>query len=443
MYYITERKLPSGTCFEKKYIAEDGSSYISKIHIRTANVTLEDIHYTYLYNSDMSLISPVFHFINFELQNTSPNHRTMAINALKLLYSFLELYSLDIKSLTKNDIQNLIIFLEGTSKRGTLYNLNLSTQRSGATINNYFAIYRNYVAYLGYNDSAFLTKSTRKKTIVFPASETSIDIETYAIRMKTYKPEISAPRYISPENFKSILTVIRQEYSIREECIVRLAFECGLRIGEILGLTNEDIVEKNGTTYLYIRNRCSDAADQLAKTCMNIVNPKQYTSSNYNKKGFGYHLISINHHLADKLIDYLNTYHANYNAKFQYNYTTYNIADSVTSDQSDNFYIFINSLGKPLTANLWNKKLREIFKKSGIMVDKGTKETNLNHRFRHGFAMYMIKYKSVDMFRLKELLRHRSVRSVEHYYRPTDEDIVAIKTEFIDSIYDIIPELSN
>lgn len=443
MYFITEKKAFSSTFFEKRYVDQDNHAFITTVCIRIANVTLEDISYTYLYDSNLDVISPVFQFINFKLQSVSPNHRSLAINALKFLYSFLELYSLSLESLTENDINNLISFLEGIPKIGTLYNLNLSTQRSPGTINNYLAIYRKYVTYLGYDDSIFLKKDDHTHSAYIPESETTIEITSYSTRKKDYHPETSTPHYISVSEFKDILHVIREKYTLREECIVRLAFECGLRIGEIFGLTNEDIIEKNGTIILKLRNRLTDSPDQLAKTCMHVTNRKEYDSKKYNTKNVGYQTVVISSHLADKLIDYINTYHYPHNRNFESNYSKYTIADSIDENTQDNFYIFINSLGKPLSANLWNKKLRTIFTEAGVSVDKGGRHTNLNHRFRHGFAMFMVKYKHIDIYDLQILLRHRSPSSVQKYYRPTDEDIIELKSEFIDSVYDIIPELSE
>src|SRR5699024_12787252 len=84
----------------------------------------------------------------------------------------------------------------------------------------------------------------------------------------------------------------------------------------------------------------------------------------------------------------------------------------------------------------------EIFKKAGLNVDKERREINLSHRFRHGFAMFMIRHYKVEAHDLKVLLRHRSINSVQHYYRPTDEDVAEMRTEFVKSIYDLIPELT-
>lgn len=443
MIYITEKKNSNGIYYERRFEPTlEAEAIIDIIQIKTATTIVNNINYTYLYDSNMEPISPVFEYLNFELKNSSPNNLTPAISALKLLFCFLELFHTQFHAMKKNDLKKLILFLEGIPKKGVNYQLNLTTQRSHSTINNYFSVYRSYANFLGLTDSIFTKKGDFKKHVYIPESETVMKVPTYEVRLKTYKPEISTPRYISVEEFKSILKVIREEYTLREECIVRLMFEGGLRIGEVLGLTNEDIVENNGNIYLHIRNRCTDAPYQLAKTCMHVSHPNQYHSKAYRQKDVGYQVAVISLELLDKINNYVNAAHIPSSTLFERNYAKHTICDNVLGSNDENFYLFINNLGKPLSANLWNKTLRTIFKKAGLNVDKLHRENNLNHRFRHGFAMFMVKYKHIKTFDLSLLMRHRSLSSVQHYYRPTDEDIVELKTEFVKSIYEIIPELS-
>jgi len=441
--YVTEKKNSSGIYYERRFESTfEVEAIIDVIQMKTANIIINNINYTYIYDSNMEPISPVFEYLNFELKNSSPNNLTPAISALKLLFCFLELFHIQFQSMRNNDLKKLILFLEGVPKKGIDYQLNLATQRSSSTINNYLSVYRSYANFLGLTDSIFTKKGAFKKHVYIPESEIIMKVPTYEVRSKTYKTDISTPKYISVEKFKCILKIIREEYTLREECIVRLMFESGLRIGEVLGLTNQDIVEKDGNVYLHIRNRYTDAPYQLAKTCMHISHPNQYRSKAYRQKDVGYQVAIISVALLDKINDYINTSHISSSLLFKRNYTNHTICDDVLGSNDENFYLFINNLGKPLSANLWNKTLRMIFKKAGINVDKMHRENNLNHRFRHGFAMFMVKYKQIKTYDLKVLMRHRSLSSVQHYYRPTNEDIVKLKTEFVSSIYEMIPELS-
>lgn len=225
-------------------------------------------------------------------------------------------------------------------------------------------------------------------------------------------------------------------------------YQCGLRIGEVLGLTFEDldIIEDEGMYICvgYIRNRYTDKPFQRAKSCMNIIDKKQYEEREYMVKNAGYQTFVVPIDLYDLINDYINEYHhvAQINHK-KYYYET-NLADIVTNGylDTDNFYVFINSLGKPLSQTVWKKTLRKIFDKLEIHVDIGGRRSNLNHRFRHGFAMFNVQYLQCNELELMNRMRHTSIGSIVSYFNPTLKDQIKIKTEFLDSIYDEFPELN-
>ena len=58
-------------------------------------------------------------------------------------------------------------------------------------------------------------------------------------------------------------------------------------------------------------------------------------------------------------------------------------------------------------------------------MDKNKRETNLSHRFRHGFAMNLVKQGALE-FELQKALRHSSPDSCKAYYNPDDDDKVEL-----------------
>ncbi|WP_349392906.1 tyrosine-type recombinase/integrase [Clostridium perfringens] len=84
--------------------------------------------------------------------------------------------------------------------------------------------------------------------------------------------------------------------------------------------------------------------------------------------------------------------------------------------------MFLNKNGMPLSVNGWNKFLKSIFNRLNIVVDKGSKKNNLSHRFRHGYAMYLINNENRSIEYVKEKMRHASVQSTMIYYNPTEEE---------------------
>ena len=92
--------------------------------------------------------------------------------------------------------------------------------------------------------------------------------------------------------------------------------------------------------------------------------------------------------------------------------------------------------------DILSKLDKEIFEKCDIQVDVGRKRNNLNHRFRHGFAMMLSEsvYSSID---IKTAMRHKSISSTAVYHRPTIEDSIKMKDNFIDYLHNKISTLQK
>lgn len=458
--------------------ANDNSDDFASTLIREVNVTsATHNYYIILYDSNLAPISPAFEFINSKLANKSPNTKIQAASNLKLLYSYLELFNLDIFELEARDVSNLINFLTGYSPEGAVISFNLKTVRNAKTVNSILSLCRSYVKYLEISSSPLLSVDSRKASNYYSSGDVMITQTPYEHRSKTRK-KARVPKYITPEQFEKIINLIRSEYTPREECIIRLMFEGGLRIGEVLGLTAEDLKveeftdsrthKKFSSGVVYIRNRLTDETYQCAKGRIHPKNKRSYKTGMY-KDDVMEAYVSVE--LIDCINDYINDYHTSdidrrkhikkstenpksnkrsvmSKTKFDDNYSKYVITDIVNpqlyvyddgTSIEENYYVFINSLGKPLNKNTWNDTLREIFNKCNIHVDADRRRNNLNHRFRHGFAMFLVKYKHINALDLMKLMRHRGLSSTMVYYQPTDDDIAKLHEDFSKTLEDIIP----
>ncbi|WP_294362850.1 site-specific integrase [uncultured Clostridium sp.] len=451
MIKITEHKSSSGNFFivdtleNKKKL----SSQIIKLKSCILHNEKNNTTYFMLYDVDMKPISEVFNFLNFNLASCSFHTKEKNLHALKLLYSYLTIFNLELSQLTKLDITNLQYFLKGISPCGYTISLELLSNRKNETINGYLSIYRSYIKALNIKNSPLLKKSAKPKSLINPFNDSRVLVDSYESSVRLAPPNKETPKYISVDEFKKIITIIRKYYSIREECIVRLMFEGGLRIGEVLGLTADDIVveEINGVTtgIVYIRNRYTDKPYQQAKTCMNINSKKQYVTDEYNTLGYGYQTVPIDLELVDLINDYIEESHIWAREAKNDNYYKYSLADRIRETskyEDDNYYVFINKLGKPLSYQSWKGIIRDIFIKSNIPIDSEKRKNNINHRFRHGFAMYLVKYLNCEPLELSKRMRHKSLSSTEKYYNPTTSDIIEKKNEISNHLYSIIPELT-
>ena len=445
MIIFREKNIGNEVYFEKT-IQDDSGSINRTIRYHAVTLQKDNVPYYVIYTPGMVIHPGAFEFINDFCSDQADNSKIKALQALKLLLSFEDLIGKRARDFTANDVLNLKYFLHGYSPKGQSIQMQLSTIRSNETVNSYLAIYRKYLTYLGVDNAYLLQRKESNVTIKIDDSFPAMKVSKYKSSEKMAKnPYLDVPMYISVDEFKLNLQDIRANYTLRDELIVRLMYQAGLRIGEVLGLTAEDIkmerVDGDYVPMVFIRNRLSDKPDQCAKTCMKIHSRAQYKSPDYFVKGYGYQTVVIPQDLYDLIDEYIEDVHfAARESSAAERYFKKTEADSYIG-ADDNYYIFLNERSTPLSSHSWNNVLRSIFKDVGIPVDTEKREHNLNHRFRHGFAMFNVQYLNCKAVDLADRMRHKSVVSVYKYYRPTVSDQIKIKTEFTESLYEIIPEL--
>lgn len=385
-----------------------------------------------LYDSNWVPSQESFNFIN----SIKPvNTRIAVAHALKVLFSYESIVEKKLIEFTRAELEAFVDFLSGITDPGEYSFENLSI-RQPITINMYLSFYRKYLDYCGKYNKALNDTVVHRFHGRYSASPGK-----YKVNKATHTKEV--PRYISLEDYEKIIKIVRKKYSKREECIVRLMFEGALRIGEVLGLTNEDIRQKKidgeYKSFVYIRNRVTDKRYQRAKTCMKAHDKMTYLDPAYKMMPVGYQMAFISDDLYDLICEYIEEAHAEAYKKAKYKNTTY--ADAVVDEK--NFYIWLNDSGGLLSGTTWNRILKNIFKDAGITIDSVRRKDNLNHRFRHGFAMFQVQYMGLNALELAKLMRHKSIHSTMVYFQPTVSDKVHIKTEFTESLYDLIPSIKR
>lgn len=246
----------------------------------------------------------------------------------------------------------------------------------------------------------------------------------------------SVPKYIKPYEYERVIEIVEENYGLREKVIINLMYNYGLRLGEVLGLTFEDIEPKNRSHYrIILRDRVSDKPTQRSKGVMTPQTVDDYNNRVYNTEGNsrGYQVVIIDEDMAELIQEYIDESRDDIvlsrSSKKRENLYSKTIADRVGTIpllNNENQYIFLNYQHyTPLSQSGWNYVLRKIFDEAGISVDKNKKETNLSHRFRHAFAMKLVK-KGAREFELQEALRHTSPESCKVYYNPDDDDKVEL-----------------
>ena len=451
MLNITEQNGPAGTRYLVQEVDGNGeivNERFVEISIQQGTTsTGQSLHM--LYDSNMTPIYDAIKFINFGgMANQSENYRLQTLSALKFFFSYLEIFGVDAKNMTKKNAVAFLAFLQGISQNGLLYKTNYTTQRSNQTVASYLKGLRKFLRFMEYDNHVLLKKNQQMTTVLMPDTLGAKTTETYDIQVQVQNSKY-VPAYINVDEYKRVLeATAKTKTPKRDRIICRLMFEHGLRLGEVLGLTLEDIgykqIQDDTLQYrLELRNRLSDTAQQHAKGAMNVLSADDYKRPEYKRNGSGYQSIVLSDDLAMELFDYINEAHDSEKETYMKRHDEKAAADHVKKSIMDidgNFYVFLNTIGSPLSENLWNKNLRQIFVDAGLQVDTGKRKNNLSHRFRHGYAMYLTNVMHVDDFSVKTLMRHKNLSTTAMYHNPTPADIDELQQSLLGKLADLISE---
>lgn len=367
--------------------------------------------------------------------------REMAFIALKLLYSYMALfYITDLKDIDSKEIKRLEAFLKGGEKIGHSVTFKSKTTRTESTINKYYSVYRNYFRFLNITPNIFAETIKIRKTKGlgdgFLAHGKITTEEKYLVSYKELNKK-ETPKYISYKEYLKLKMVIEEEYTDREEIIIDIMYKYGLRIGEVLGLTIEDVDITKNT--LFIRNRLSDKSYQKAKGCSPVFTKSDYNSKSYRTKNAGYQEVEVDEEDIEKIHEYIINSRSplNYRRRDRkksiiiHNLETKNIADKVTDreDVLQNSYIFISKNGTPISNTGWNNIIKKLYISIGLTIDINKREDNLNHRLRHGFAMYKVLVENYDQLKLKNALRHEDINSCKVYFKIDEKERARLAKE--------------
>lgn len=422
-----------------------------EVRCKSTTARYGDKLYYLLFDRNYQLIPSVFKYINIFLDNLGKSLQTKekTLVAIKFLYSYISIFNVELNDMSNDDAAKLVTFLFGYNQDGNDFCLSFNSVRSASSVNGYLSIMRSYIKYLGYKKHPLLQSSGKGKISVnaIRSELHKVVLADFDIKAKEYH-RVQIPKYVSLDEFIKMLSLVHSEGDKQLECLIRLMYESGLRSGEALGLTYEDlkmsIDGNNRVSYrVVLRNRLSNRSWQSPKFLMKVRSKVDYSLQDYKQRGYGYNHVFISKSLYELMLDSIEESHTVQQEKHKKNWLRHCVTDCVDEDFDEvhNFYIFVNSIGKPLSKKTLDLKVKSLFVKTGVKLNvDGGKFDGLCHRFRHGFAMYQINYNNTPLLLLKELMRHSNVQSTAIYYTPDSSTIVKIKNELSRELYELIPE---
>lgn len=378
----------------------------------------------------------------------SVNSRRKSAHVLAKLKAFCELMNLSIQNLSSTDVNRLVAFLQGTGR----------TQCSNASVNAYLGVIREFFNSAGIKCDPLFARHLMTKTVV-QENDFRIDNSSYSFDCNLpvdSRGRVRVPKYVRFDEYIRLIEIARKHHDWNGIMLMHLMFRYGMRLGECLGLTEEDFtfyrIKDIDVPTLIVRNRLSDAPYQNAKCKLTPREVSDYDGLPYIKQwrddDYSHYYLTESGDFADAFQKFMAQTRARCEKDHEQNYKAC-AADVVYEPTfkekglQRNHYIFVNRLGKRLSGQLWGLTLKKYFHEAGISIDSGRKENNLSHRFRHGFAMMHARYMDppVPVFELQKMMHHKSIQSTLIYYNPTQEDEYELRTKLQNKFYDNNPKL--
>ncbi|WP_026882031.1 tyrosine-type recombinase/integrase [Clostridium akagii] len=430
--------------------------YLDQVKIDTVKITRvkkekDGLTYFILFDSKWKVIDEVYRYLNYNCMNEPINVREQMANALKILYSYKEIVNKEFQDFDMKDFKSLSNLILGIGIEKDHHENSYIVSRGRSTHDIYFYNIRRFYKCLHIKNEVLFEQrivNNLNSGYGFLAHTKRVTVKKYTINKgDARRSRVFIPKYISLKEYKQIIkytTEMASRNSLRNRIMIDLMYTTGMRLGEVLGLTLEDIQrnidnQKYGT--LYIRNRVTDKSYQNAKSCFKVNNICDYETLSYKTENDGYQLINIAPRLFELIQEYIDESRSVLDVSeiVMNNITSCSRADTVDG-KKENQYLFLNKDGGPLSSSGWNKFLKSVFTSVGIIIDRGIKKNNLSHRFRHGYAMYLIDEEGRSIEYVKDKMRHRSLQSTLIYYNPTEEDKLKDTMIIEDSIREKLKE---
>ncbi|WP_294174988.1 tyrosine-type recombinase/integrase [uncultured Clostridium sp.] len=358
--------------------------------MKVQEVKLDNNQRRYLLVDDSGLpIIPVAKYLKY-IDNSEKSFNTQKkyCYSLKLYFEYLQEIDIDYRNVNINILSDFVGWLRNPYENNKVVNLKpIKAKRTEKTVNLTITVVTNFYDYLYRTEEINNDMVNKLMKQVFTGGNRHYKDFLYHVNKdkSTSKNilKIKEPR-------RKIKTLTKEEmqkvYSattnIRDEFLIKLLFETGLRIGEALSLYIEDIIfdhNKGHRIKLIDRGELSNGASQK-------IGEREI-------------------HVSQELIDLFDDY-------------AYDILDELEIDTN---FVFVKLRGKnkgqPLDYSCVSDLFKRLKKKTGIDVHA--------HLLRHTHAT--IYYQTTkDIKQVQERLGHSQIQTTMNMYlHPSDEDIRA------------------
>lgn len=354
--------------------------------MEVVKVKTEDGKERYFVADDDGLpIEPILKFIRFkDNTNYARNTLRMYCQHLKLYFEYLQQRELDFQDITIDDLALFVNWLQNPYKSlKVIHTHQVETARSPRTVNiivntvlafyDYILRHEEYSNNISDRLKKFVSTPSRNfKGFLYGIAHEQKKVTSNILKLKVPK---SKPKTLSKEE---IGILIRTCNNLRDEFLLTLLYETGMRIGEVLSLWIEDFDVSDMVIDLKDRGELENNAE--IKT---VSSPRR---------------IDISQNLADVFMEYLAEYH---------------------TEEVETNHIFIKIGGsnkyKPMNYTDVDNLFRTLKKKTRIYVTP--------HMFRHS-SLTVLRMSGWQPELLRIRAGHKNIyTTLNTYIHPYDEEI--------------------
>lgn len=354
--------------------------------MEVAKVKTEDGKERYFVADDDGLpIEPILKFIRFkDNTNFARNTLRMYCQHLKLYFEYLQQIELDFQDVTIDDLALFVNWLQNPYKSTKIITTHqVETARSPRTVNivvntvlafyDYILRHEEYSNNISDRLKKFVSTPSRNfKGFLYGIAHEQKKVTSNILKLKVPK---SKPKTLSKEE---IGTLIKTCSNLRDQFLLTLLYETGMRIGEALSLWIEDFDISDMVIDLKDRGELENNAE--IKT---VSSPRR---------------IDVSQNLADMFMEYIAEYH---------------------TEKVETNHIFIKLSGsnkyKPMNYTDVDNLFRTLKKKTNIYVTP--------HMFRHS-SLTLLRMAGWQPELLRIRAGHKNIyTTLNTYIHPSDEEI--------------------
>ena len=333
-----------------------------------------DRHSYIVLDNDYSPIKPILKFIR-HLDNTGKSIHTVRSYAhhLKLYWDYLNENDLAWATITLEHLSEFVGWLRTNKSFASdnVIDLEQRVQRQASSINSLLGCLASFYAFHNHLGN---TNVSLKETVSLPGSRYK-SLLHHVYRNKPAQRRIISlrqnkmlPKTISKEQFNEILNVCN---NARDQFLISLLYETGMRIGEALNLKHADIITWDNQIH---------------------VTPRLDLDRETKSKSQTPNVLQVTQELIRKYLNYT----------------------ALLSHQNDSDYVFIRLHDQvPMRYSSVRKLFINVSKRIGYKVTA--------HMFRHSHATELIKT-GVDSSLVQKRLGHASVQTTINTYSHIDDD---------------------